>query len=48
MQPTEESTLLLKRGIVVALIILPLFSGLAAFTNILGIHDSRTSATWTW
>ena len=36
MQPTGESTIQIKRRIIVSLIVLPLFSGFAAFMNILG------------
>ena len=36
MQPTGESTIQVKRRIIVSLIVLPLFSGFAAFMNILG------------
>jgi uncharacterized membrane protein YphA (DoxX/SURF4 family) len=36
MPPTGESTIQIKRRIIVILIILPLFSGFAAFTNIMG------------
>src|ERR1017187_3376229 len=36
MQPTGESTIQVKRRIIVVLIVLPLFSGFAAFINILG------------
>jgi uncharacterized membrane protein YphA (DoxX/SURF4 family) len=36
MQPDGESTIQVKRRIIVGLIVLPLFSGFAAFMNILG------------
>ena len=36
MQPTGESTIQVKRRIIVVLIVLPLFSGFAAFMNLLG------------
>ena len=36
MQPTGESTIQIKRRIIVTLIVLPLLSGSAAFMNILG------------
>ena len=36
MQPTGESTIQIRRKIIVGLIVLPLFSGFAAFMNILG------------
>jgi uncharacterized membrane protein YphA (DoxX/SURF4 family) len=36
MQPTGESTIQVKRRIIVVLIVLPLFSGFTAFINILG------------
>ena len=36
MQPTRESTIQISRGIIMVLIVLPLFSGFAAFMNILG------------
>jgi len=36
MQPTGETTIQIKRRIIVGLIVLPLFMGSAAFMNILG------------
>ena len=36
MPPTGESTIQIRRKIIVGLIVLPLFSGFAAFMNILG------------
>ena len=36
MPPTGDSTIQIKRRIIVGLILLPLFSGFAAFINILG------------
>ena len=36
MQPTGESTIQVKRRIIVSLIIMPLLGGFAAFINILG------------
>ena len=36
MRPTGEETIQVNRGIIVSLIVLPLFSGFAAFINILG------------
>jgi hypothetical protein len=36
MPPTGESTIQIRRRIIVSLILLPLFSGIAAFMNILG------------
>ena len=34
MQPTGESTIQIRRRVIVVLILLPLFTGFAAFTNI--------------
>ena len=45
MQPTGESAIPVKRRIIVVLIVLPLFSGFAAFINMLGnprFQDIRT------
>ena len=45
MQATGESTIQVKRRIVVVLILLPLFSGFAAFMNIVGspqYHEIRS------
>jgi len=45
MQPTGESFIPVKRGVIVSVIVLPLFSGFAAFINILGsprFQDIRT------
>ena len=45
MQPTGESTIQVKRRIIVVLIVLPSFSGFAAFMNILGnprFHEIRS------
>jgi hypothetical protein len=36
MQPTGDRTIQVKRRIIVILIVLPLFSSIAPFTNILG------------
>ena len=36
MPPTGERTIQIRRRIIVSLIVLPLFSGFAAFINILG------------
>jgi len=44
MPPVGESTIQIKRRIIVGLIVLPLFSGFAAFMNILGrppFHEIR-------
>ncbi len=45
MQPTGESTIQIKRRMIVTLILLPLFSGFAAFINIVGspqFHEIRS------
>ena len=36
MQPAEKSAILIERKIIVGLIVVPLFSGFAAFMNIAG------------
>jgi hypothetical protein len=36
MQPTGESTIQVRRRVIVVLILLPLFTGFAAFMNIVG------------
>jgi hypothetical protein len=45
MQPTVEGTIQIKRRIIISVIALPLFSGFAAFINIVGspqFHEIRS------
>jgi hypothetical protein len=41
MQPTRESTIQVKRRVIIGLVVLPLFMGFAAFVNLLGDPRSR-------